>query len=78
MSQCSKCIEKCKSNENFISHIRTVHALSDTFECPENNCPRRYNLMLFYVPPARKLIFTLQLRVAQCCVLRYRGMKCKN
>ena len=32
----------------------------------------------FYVPPARKLVFSLQLRVAQCCVLRYRGMKCKN
>ena len=31
-----------------------------------------------YVPPARKLVFSLQLRVAQCCVLRYRGMKCKN
>ena len=32
----------------------------------------------FYVPPARKLVFSLHLRVAQCCVLRYRGMKCKN
>ena len=32
----------------------------------------------FYVPPARKLVFSLQIRVTQCCVLRYRGMKCKN
>ena len=32
----------------------------------------------FYVPPARKLVFSLQLRVAQWCVLRCRGMKCKN
>ena len=31
-----------------------------------------------YVPPARKLVFPLRLRVAQCCVFRYRGMKCKN
>ena len=28
----------------------------------------------FYVPPARKLVFSLQLRVAQCSVLRYRGI----
>ena len=33
---------------------------------------------IIYVPPARKLVFPLQLRVAQCCVFRYRGMKCKN
>ena len=25
----------------------------------------------FYVPPVRKLVFTLQLRVALCCILRY-------
>ena len=25
-----------------------------------------------------ELVYPLQLRVAQCCVLRYRGMKCKN
>ena len=30
------------------------------------------------MPPARKLVFSLQLSVAQCCVLRYRGMKCNN
>ena len=34
--------------------------------------------IFFYVPPVRKLVFSLQLRVAQYCVLRYRGMKCKN
>ena len=33
---------------------------------------------IFYVPPARKLVFSLQLTVAQCSILRYRGMKCKN
>ena len=32
----------------------------------------------FYVPSARKLVFPLQMRVAQCCVFRYRGMNCKN
>ena len=32
----------------------------------------------FYVPPARKLVFSLQLTVAQCSTLRYKGMKCKN
>ena len=31
-----------------------------------------------YVPPACKLVFWLQLTVAQCSILRYRGMKCKN
>ena len=29
---------------------------------------------IFYVPPARKLVFSLQLRVTQCCPLRYREM----
>ena len=33
---------------------------------------------LLYQPPARKLIFLLQLTVAQCSILRYRGIKCKN
>ena len=33
---------------------------------------------ILYVPPARKLVFSLRLRVAKCCVLRYRGMKYKN
>ena len=33
---------------------------------------------IFYVPPACKLVFSLQLTVAQCSILRYRGMKCKN
>ena len=33
---------------------------------------------IFYVPLARKLVFSLQLTVAQCSILRYRGMKCKN
>ena len=33
---------------------------------------------IFYVPPARKLVFSLQLTVAQCSILRYREMKCKN
>ena len=28
----------------------------------------------FYVPPARKLTFPLQLRVTECCVFRYRGI----
>ena len=32
----------------------------------------------FYVPPARKLVFSLQFAVAQCSILRYRGIKCKN
>ena len=32
----------------------------------------------YYVPPARKLVFSLQLTVAQCSILRYRGIKCKN
>ena len=31
-----------------------------------------------YVLPARKLVFSLQLTVAQCSILRYRGMKCKH
>ena len=31
-------------------------------------------LKVIYVPPAHKLVFTLQVRVAQCCLLRYRGM----
>ena len=31
-----------------------------------------------YVPPARKLVFSLQLTIPQCSILRYRGMKCKN
>ena len=35
-------------------------------------------LIYIYVPPSRKLVFSLLLRVAQCCVLRYRGMKCTN
>ena len=39
---------------------------------------RYFCIIMFYVPPARKLVFSLQLRVAQCCELRYRGMKCKN
>ena len=38
----------------------------------------RGEVFIFYVPPARKLVFRLQLRVAQCCALRYRGMKSKN
>ena len=29
------------------------------------------------MPPARKLVFSLQLTVAQCSILRYRGMKWK-
>ena len=29
---------------------------------------------LFYVPPAWKLVFPLQLRVTECCVFRYRGI----
>ena len=33
---------------------------------------------MFDVPQARKLVFLLQLRVARCCVLRYRGIECKN
>ena len=32
---------------------------------------RRKNII--YVPPARKLVFSLQLTVAQCSILRYRG-----
>ena len=28
---------------------------------------------LIYVPPARKLVFSLQLTVAQCSALRYKG-----
>ena len=36
------------------------------------------NEMFFYVPPARKLVFLLHLTVAQCSILRYRGMQCKN
>ena len=32
----------------------------------------------FYVPPARELVFSLQLTVAQCSIFRYRGVKCKN
>ena len=36
------------------------------------------NAIYYYVPPARKLVFSLQLTVAQCSILRYRGMKCKN
>ena len=34
--------------------------------------------MYYYVPLVRKLVFSLQLTVAQCSTLRYRGMKCKN
>ena len=32
---------------------------------------------IFYVPPARKLVFSLQLTVAQCSIFRQKGMKCK-
>ena len=32
----------------------------------------------YYVPFAHKRVFMLQLRVAQCCVLRYKGTSCKN
>ena len=32
---------------------------------------------IFYVPPARKLVFSLQLTVAQCTTFRQKGMKCK-
>ena len=38
----------------------------------------KVNTIYFYVPPARNLVFSLQLTVAQCSTLRYRGMKCKN
>ena len=31
-----------------------------------------------YVPPPRKLVFSLQLTVAQCSTFRQKGMKCKN
>ena len=30
--------------------------------------------IIFYVPPARKFVFPLQLRVTECCVFRYRGI----
>ena len=30
------------------------------------------------MPPARKLVFSLQLTVAQCSTFRQKGMKCKN
>ena len=33
---------------------------------------------LFYVPSARKLVFSLQSTVAQCSTFRQKGMKCKN
>ena len=34
--------------------------------------------IIFYVPSARKLVFSLQLTVAQCSTFRQKGMKCKN
>ena len=30
--------------------------------------------MHYYVPPARKLVFPLQLRVTECCIFSYRGI----
>ena len=46
---------------------------------PKNNKNKIWSqLIYYYVPPARKLVFSLQLTVAQCSILRYRGMKCKN
>ena len=41
------------------------------------HCAPRH-VIYYYVPPARKLVLSLQLTVAQCSILRYRGMKCKN
>ena len=29
---------------------------------------------IFYVPPAQKIVFPLQLRVTECYLLRYRGI----
>ena len=40
--------------------------------------PLEPSVKLFYVPPARKLVFSLHLTVAQRSILRYIGMKCKN
>ena len=48
--------------------------IKKTFSCKDCAGSTKH----FYVPPARKLVFLLQLTVAQCSILRYRGMKCKN
>ena len=52
-----------------------LRALSRVSQFPELCALAR---ILSYVPPARKLVFSLQLTVAQCSILRYRGMECKN
>ena len=36
------------------------------------------HVISIYVPQPRKLVFSLQLRVKQCCIFRYRGIQCRN
>ena len=63
--------QRLETRDEYIQQAESHSALC----CISSELPCQVNI---FVPPARKLVFPLQLTVAQCSILRYRGMKCKN